>query len=163
MGSQVHAVEVGTSSGMGTATLVEGTSQPVTTFDILDYRTFNSHLLPLQFEQGRCVQVLADLQDPEQFADHADIMDRADIIFMDGPKDGHFEYNFAQLLSQNLKPQVSGGRRIMVVDDIRFVNMIEWWRAVQSPKLDATGFGHFTGTGIIDITEGLAWGEWADQ
>ena len=47
--------------------------------------------------------------------------------------------------------------RILILDDIQFVNMIDFWRKIKSPKLDITSFGHFSGTGIVDISNGLDW------
>jgi len=39
---------------------------------------------------------------------------------------------------------------IVVFDDIRLWNMVGIWRSVSRPKLDATSFGHWSGTGLID-------------
>jgi hypothetical protein len=97
------------------------------------------------------VQHLTDLSDSAAFQVHRQLLNDADLIFLDAPKDGRFEYKIAPLLA-NLSPRSS---RFLVVDDIRFVNMIDWWQAVQSPKLDMTSFGHWSGTGLVDISEGL--------
>jgi hypothetical protein len=40
-------------------------------------------------------------------------------------------------------------------DDIRFVNMVDNWNAIASPKLDLTSFGHWSGTGLVDLSEPL--------
>jgi len=39
---------------------------------------------------------------------------------------------------------------IVVVDDIRVINMIEVWRGIARPKMDLTSYGHHTGTGLVD-------------
>jgi hypothetical protein len=33
--------------------------------------------------------------------------------------------------------------------------MIDLWRSIESPKLDITSFGHFSGSGLVDISKGL--------
>ena len=33
-----------------------------------------------------------------------------------------------------------------------FANMTKFWRNIKSPKIDASCFGHSSGTGIIDIS-----------
>ena len=33
--------------------------------------------------------------------------------------------------------------------------MTSLWRSINSPKIDATSFGHWSGTGIVDIKDGL--------
>ena len=44
---------------------------------------------------------------------------------------------------------------ILIIDDIQFLNMIDFWRAIASPKLDISSFGHWSGTGIVDISDGF--------
>jgi hypothetical protein len=38
---------------------------------------------------------------------------------------------------------------ILIFDDIRVWNMLEFWREIRMPKLDLTSFGHFSGTGVV--------------
>ena len=45
--------------------------------------------------------------------------------------------------------------RYLILDDIRVPEMFEVWRMIDSPKIDATTFGHWSGTGIVNISEGL--------
>ena len=33
--------------------------------------------------------------------------------------------------------------------------MIDLWVSIESPKLDVSSFGHWSGTGLVDISEGL--------
>jgi hypothetical protein len=44
---------------------------------------------------------------------------------------------------------------ILVLDDTRLLNMIDVWRLIRSPKLDLTSFGHWSGTGLVDMSAGL--------
>ena len=45
--------------------------------------------------------------------------------------------------------------RWLFLDDIRFTSELLSWRRIQSPKIDLTSFGHFSGTGLVDISEGF--------
>jgi predicted O-methyltransferase YrrM len=146
-----RVIEIGTFTGMGSFAIVQGLSGTLHTFDVVPWSDFKSHLHQRHFDSGRVVQHLTDLSDSAAFQVHRQLLNDADLIFLDAPKDGRFEYKIAPLLA-NLSPRSS---RFLVVDDIRFVNMIDWWQAVQSPKLDMTSFGHWSGTGLVDISEGL--------
>ena len=46
-------------------------------------------------------------------------------------------------------------KKILIIDEISFVNMIDFWRNIKSPKVDASCFGHWSGTGIVDISNGF--------
>ena len=37
--------------------------------------------------------------------------------------------------------------KLLVFDDMCFVNMIDFWKSISSPKLDVTPFGYWNGTG----------------
>jgi predicted O-methyltransferase YrrM len=149
-------VEVGTSSGLGTYTLARAQSEGEThTFDLLPWHQFSSYLTQEFIESQNITQHLADLQDPAVFEVYRDLLTSAHLIFCDGPKDRVFEPNFLQLLT-TLKP--TGQPRLLVMDDIRFDHMCTTWRSIKSPKLDITSFGHWSGTGLVDITRGLILG-----
>ena len=144
-----HMVEVGTYTGMGTIAMRQGSATAsLSTFDIIPWDEFDTHL-----KYTDAVQFLGDLSHPETFAEHFGLLDDADFIFVDAPKDGKFEYAFAELLTQ-LTPRK---KRVIVFDDIRFTNMMLLWRGVKSPKLDISSFGHWSGTGIVDASEGFKW------
>ena len=46
-------------------------------------------------------------------------------------------------------------RKNSILDDIQLINMIDFWRSIRSPKFDATSFGHFSTTGVLDISNGF--------
>lgn len=152
-------VEVGTFTGMGSLALLAGSQDSeLITFDVLpwDDPSFATHLRAEDFKAngGRVSQEIADLADLSVFERYRNVLEEADMIFLDGPKNDLFEYAFARNLSllENHK------KRLLVVDDIHFVNMIDLWQSVRSPKLDLTSFGHFSGTGLIDLSEGFSSG-----
>lgn len=147
-------VEIGTFTGMSTRVMLDYSCgiSTIKTFDIVPWKNFNSHLKPEDFENSRCKQFLEDLSEPLIFDRYAQLFETADLIFCDAPKDGEFEYKFLKHLSQYaLSPKT----RYLVLDDIRFLNMAPLWRKINSPKLDLTSFGHWSGTGIVDISKGL--------
>ena len=74
----------------------------------------------------------------------------ADIIFVDGPKDGRFEQVFLDRLAELHLPKCP----LLILDDIRLWNMLAIWRDIRRPKLDLTSFGHWSGTGIVEWSGG---------
>lgn len=145
-------VEIGTFTGMGSVALIQGQpSGKLYTFDIFPWNSFETHLSQDDFDSNKVAQVIADLSDADEFQSNLDLLNDADIIFMDAPKDGIFEYRFTSLLRQ-LKPKAG---KLLIMDDIRFVNMIDLWISIDSPKLDVSSFGHWSGTGLVDISDGL--------
>jgi hypothetical protein len=111
-----------------------------------------SHFSSSDFDE-KLRQIIGDLSQDDVFKENFDILNDADIIFMDAPKDDKFEYKMAEQFGKLKQKEF----RILILDDIQFVNMIDFWRRIKSPKLDVTSFGHFSGTGIFDISNGLDW------
>ena len=67
---------------------------------------------------------------------------------MDAPKDGKFEPKMIELLLK-LPPKKD---RILIMDDIWFDCMQPLWRSIKCPKIDITSLGHWSGTGIVDLS-----------
>lgn len=148
-----NIVEIGTSTGMGSVSLIEGMGDQghVTTFDVVPWEQLDTHLSKDLFDRNRITQILADLSDPDEFGKHRELISQSDLIFCDAPKDGVFEYKFLELLT-TIAPQ---SKCLLVLDDIRFLNMTNLWWSIESPKLDVTSFGHASGTGWVDLSGGL--------
>ena len=151
-------IEVGTYTGAGTLALLEGLTPNahLTTFDIVAWDRIleaqsgpnreGTYLRSADFGDGRLTQVIADLADPEVAKVNAPLFHEAGLIFVDGPKDGIFERKFLEnCAAMPLRPGT-----ILIFDDIRLLNMIDIWSGIEYPKLDFTGFGHFTGTGLVE-------------
>ncbi len=138
-------VEVGTSTGLGALAMASalGPAGRLVTFDIVPWRTLPDNLL-CDADFVTIEQRLGDLSDDEVFASNADVLARADLVFVDGPKDGRFE----PLLHRRLKETLQPGA-LVVYDDIRLLTMVELWRSIRDPKFDATSLGHWTGTGLV--------------
>jgi predicted O-methyltransferase YrrM len=144
-------VEIGTFQGMGSLALASELpdGSRLVTFDVLGWRPVDGQLLVEgDFLDGRLTQELGDLSDPEVFARHSELLLDADLVFMDAPKDGHFEPEFLALA----EPLWRGSRRHLIVDDVRLLPMLQLWRDLPYAKLDCTSFGHWSGTGLA-VTE----------
>lgn len=138
------AVEIGTFTGLGALALAQVCPR-VVTFDLLPWESFGTTALrEADFTGTGVEQRLGDLSDPSIFAGERDLLAQADLIFVDGPKDGRFEPAFLQLLL----PVVRETGAFLVFDDIRVVPMVRFWRELDMPKLDLTSFGHWSGTGL---------------
>lgn len=147
-----RVVEIGTFTGMGSFAVRQGLETGrLVTFDILPWHSFETHLTQRDFANGMVTQILSDLSDEKEFQQHFPLLDEADVIFLDAPKDGRFEYRMMDKL-RRLSPRPD---RLLILDDIRFVNMVELWRGIRSPKLDVTSFGHWSGTGLVDLSQPL--------
>ena len=147
-----NIVEIGTATGLSALAMQESIADiSVITYDIIEWDNFQTHFDKVDFEGTRIRQIIGDLSDDIFFNYNYDILNDADIIFMDAPKDDIFEYKMAHKFSSLTKKSF----RLLVIDDIQFVNMIDFWRSIASPKLDMTSFGHWSGTGVVDISNGL--------
>lgn len=151
-------VDIGTHYGTSARVMLDFSApeDKVVTFDITPWKNYETtYLTENDFKSGRLVQHLEDLKESEVFASFVSLLDSADFIMCDGPKDGVFERRVYNLLSNvdfSLKP------RWLFLDDIRFPSEMISWRTIDSPKLDLTSFGHFSGTGLVNISEGLKFG-----
>ncbi|MDB3983800.1 class I SAM-dependent methyltransferase [Acidimicrobiia bacterium] len=150
----VLMIDIGTYTGMSSKVLLDHSESDsrIITFDLIKWDNFDSYLKKEDFDSGRIVQEISDLSIVDNFLEHKKNFNDADLIFIDAPKDGKFEKIFFKNLS-NIN--FDNKKRILIIDDIRVPEMFEAWRFIDSPKLDATTFGHWSGTGIVDITEGL--------
>lgn len=149
-------IEIGTYKGMSSRAMLDAGSEgiKVHTFDIVEWHKFDSHLNVEDFETGRLVQHICDLSNDLVFEKYIDIFNDAELIFLDGPKDGKFEY---ELLKNILQSQILGKQkeRILIIDDIKFLNMVKLWRYIESPKIDISSLAHWSGTGVVDLSKTL--------
>jgi len=148
--NSTNIIEIGTFHGIGTLSLLAGLNDnigKVTTFDIIPFNEFDETiLLPSDFNNNLS-QIIGDLQDDTFFETQRALFESADFIFMDAAKDGHMEKKFLEQFSKcKFKKNV-----LLVIDDIRLWNMLQIWDEINLPKLDISGFGHYTGTGLVEL------------
>ena len=141
------AIEVGTHTGMGSVALLAG-AERVITYDIASWRTVPYSVLREEdFSSGRVEQRLGNLADERFFAQELETLRRAQLIFVDGPKDRNFEPTFTARMTTGLR--ASG--IVVVYDDIRVLNMLGFWDRLQLPRVDLTSLGHWSGTGLARL------------
>lgn len=142
-------VEIGTSTGLSSLSMLKPlpSDSLIITFDILSWdRIPDTCLNNGDFKDGRLRQYLGNLAEPDVFAAHRELLERTDLIFLDGPKNTVFEQEFLN----NVAHLNFSTKPLFVLDDIRLWNMLRIWRNIERPKLDLTSFGHWSGTGLID-------------
>jgi predicted O-methyltransferase YrrM len=145
-------VEVGTFRGHGALSLLAGDDRArVVTYDLIPWPEIEGAALrPEDFATGRLQQRLGDLADPAYLEDQLATLLEADLLFVDGPKDGSWEAAFCELVL----PKLTDRARLVVFDDIRLLEMVQLWRDLPFPKLDLTSFGHWSGTGLLQTAPG---------
>lgn len=141
-------IEIGTYRGLGYLSLgayLEPDSSLIT-FDVMPFNRIAGALLKSDdFIEGKRLQIIDDMTDESTFLKYVSLFRKCDLLFLDGPKNGIFEYRFRDyLLRHGLKKGC-----LVVVDDIRLPAMLEFWNSIRMPKLDLISFGHYTGTGIF--------------
>ena len=136
-------VEVGTYQGQG-ALALRIAAENVLTYDIEPWNNFPASVLRDSDFTNGMEQRIGDLSNPEYFASQRQALMDADLIFVDGPKDGVFEQAFSELLYS----AISGSGKVVIWDDIRLMSMVAVWRNFPVFTLDATSFGHWSGTGL---------------
>lgn len=141
--------EIGTGEGLSALSMLPflPTDGTLVTFDAIDWRDYpRTCLAEEDFRDGCLRQILDDLSAGDAFARHTNVLRRADLVFMDGPKDGRFESQVVRNFGKMRFDQPP----IFVFDDIRLWNMLRFWRKLKWPKLDLTSFGHWCGTGVAE-------------
>ena len=146
-------VEIGTGGGTSALTMkkVMPADAKLVTFDVTPWKDYEGHLfVESDLADGRLAQYTEDLTQPEVFARHRGLLERADLLFIDAAKDGVME----QTLIDALKAVSFHKPPLVIFDDIRVWNMLRIWRNLSLPKLDLTSFGHWTGTGLVEFKAG---------
>jgi predicted O-methyltransferase YrrM len=142
-------VEIGTFRGMSALALKKflPSAGKIDTFDIVPWESVpDTFLRPEDFEDDRLRQQIGDLSDPAVFELNRSLIQQTEMLFVDGPKDGIFE----RKLLQQLETVDFHKPLLLVMDDIRFWNMLAIWQDIARPKLDLTSFGHWSGTGLVE-------------
>ncbi len=94
---------------------------------------------------GLIEQRLADLQNPSVFEAEASVLASADLIFLDGPKDGTFEPQFLARFLALPRDRA----QCLVIDDVKVNTMVDIWQQFPVSKIDAASVGHWSGTGLV--------------
>ena len=144
-----RVLEVGTFRGLSALALKKflPLAGKIVTFDVVPWDSLlDTCLWPEDFEDDRLRQQIGDLSDPAIFELHRSLIQQTGLLFVDGPKDGIFE----RKLLQQLETVNFHKPLLVVMDDIRFWNMLAIWQEIARPKIDLTSFGHWSGTGLVE-------------
>jgi len=146
-----HISEIGTFTGLSALAMLTALPRggKLITYDVTPWdQVEGTALLTSDFEDNRLEQRIGDLAAVPYFKANMNDLLSSSLIFVDGPKDGHFEPTFMRLLSSaKIDHDI-----VLVFDDIHVWNMLAFWRSLHLPKLDLTSFGHWSGTGICILS-----------
>lgn len=147
-------VDIGTHYGTSARTMLDFSEEndQVITYDVAPIENYCTRYITEHDFNTRLTQHVVNIVEPESWLAHKEILINADFIMCDGPKDGVFEASFFELLAST---ELTKKPRWLFLDDIRFPSEMIYWRLIDSPKVDLTSVGHFSGTGLVDISEGL--------
>ena len=144
-----RVLEIGTFRGLSALALKKflPSAGKIVTFDVVPWKSLSDTCLrPEDFEDDRLRQQIGDLSDTAVFELHRSLIQQTELLFVDGAKDGVFE----RKLLQQLETVDFHKPLLLVIDDIRFWNMLAIWQDIARPKLDLTSFGHWSGTGLVE-------------
>ncbi len=137
------ALDIGTYHG-ASALAIAPHSEQVFTYDIFPLGQIGNAYTNLLELNPNTVQEIGDLANPEFYEMHRSRVRSADLVIIDGPKDGVFEYKLVPEVVQDMKQG-----SLLVLDDIRFSNMKDLWMGIDRPRIDVGSFAHSSGTGIV--------------
>jgi predicted O-methyltransferase YrrM len=142
-------IEIGTERGMSCLAMKTAlqSGAHIHTFDLRPWSTTENPVLVEYDFDSALTQHLDDLTDKVNQQRHRALFEIADLIFMDAGKDGVMEKIFLSYFDTILFKK----KPILLIDDIHNWNMLSIWRGIQRPKMDISSFGHFTGTGIVQL------------
>jgi predicted O-methyltransferase YrrM len=142
-------IEIGTATGMSALALKTALPDDgeIVTFDLVAWRDYpGSVLKDVDFADGRLEQRRDDLSTSAGWRANAELLRRAELIFVDAKHDGAQEREVVR----GFDDVGLAGAPIVVFDDIRVWRMLAFWQELERPKLDVTSFGHWSGTGLVD-------------
>lgn len=145
-------VEIGTATGLSALAMKEFLPKggKLATFDLMPWQEHPKTVLQEKdFRDKTLVQFTDNLVEKKAAERHQKLLENAELIFIDATHDGNLE--------KNLLSHIESLPRILplyvLFDDIRVWTMLKMWREIKLPKLDLTSFGHWSGTGIVEITQ----------
>ena len=149
-------VEVGTASGTSLCSfLLAKNVDSVTTFDLKALSNNKSWVSAdscaeitkfLDHQKPRWTQYVANLEKVDEWYKYRNFFLDADLVFVDTQHLGPFE----ELMGTRFVSELSK-KTVFVWDDIRLSSMCEFWEMLKMKKIDVSGLGHYSGTGISMI------------
>jgi predicted O-methyltransferase YrrM len=144
-------IEIGTATGLSALALKEKLPKDgkVHTFDLFSYQQDSQTVLKeSDFSDHRLLQHVDDLSQSQTMKQYSPILREASLIFIDATHDGALEKKLLDMLCH-----IPFDHPVyLLFDDIRVWSMLKMWREITLPKLDLTSFGHWSGTGIVELS-----------
>ena len=143
-------IEIGTAMGLSALSMKHTLPKDgkIVTFDLFSWRDDkNTVLCEKDFQDNRLVQHVDDLSQESVFQKYTDLFQHADLVFIDVTHDGVLE----KILLEKFAALNFTTKPYFIFDDIRLWYMLKMWREINHPKLDLTSFGHWSGTGIVEL------------
>ena len=143
-------IEIGTFSGLSAIAMkkylpAEGR---ITTFDVVPWHTMRQTVLTdADLADGRLEQRVENLIDESVFTRNRALLEAADFLFIDAPKDGVFEYR----LMEFFKTITFRNKPLAWFDDTRLWSMLRFWRELPYPKMDVTSLASWSGSGLAEL------------
>jgi predicted O-methyltransferase YrrM len=146
-----NVIEIGTFSGLSALTMRNAMPEDgrLATFDVVPWKQIDgTHFQEQDFADGRLRQEIADLSNPAVLSQHRELLESADFMLIDAPKDGVFEYR----LIEHFQTMKFRNCPIVLWDDTRLWSMLRFWRILPWPKMDVTSFGSWSGSGLCELS-----------
>ncbi len=127
--------DVGTNKGYSAVALAYNPFNQVISYDLVDCRELGGQdaLTNIEFHVG-------DVCQDNRLVD-------AQLVMLDTDHDGGFERTFLDHLRQ------IGFKGLLFLDDIHLNNAMQaFWDEIELPKVDLTHLGHWSGSGLVDIS-----------
>lgn len=136
-----HVIEIGTHCGSSAFAMSMDTKYDVITYDITDIK-HNNRSTP-----KNVIYKISEFMDD---IENKELILSSRMIFIDAPHNGEYELRCYDWLKMN---DYDG---IVVWDDIHLNEQMRvFWENVTDKKIDATKYGHVTGTGIINFSKDM--------
>lgn len=142
-------IEIGTSTGLSTLCLKQYLPRDgkIVSFDIISWNSYPNTVLKKEDFGEKLTQYVDDLSTLSVAQKYKSSIEDAQLIFIDISHDGDIEEN----MLSNLQKIQFKQKVFVLFDDIRVWTMLKFWRNIDLPKLDLTSFGHWSGTGIVEL------------
>ncbi len=143
-------IEIGTATGLSSLAMKKTLKKDsqIITFDLFSWEDDKNTVLEKKdFEDKRLIQYVDDISQQPTFNKYTSLLKESTMIFIDATHDGVLE----KILLDKLSTIEFLNTCYIIFDDIRVWTMLKMWREITFPKLDLTSFGHWSGTGIIEI------------
>lgn len=142
-----RVIEVGSFTGMSALVwLLNKVS--LTSIDIVSWKDFEGSVLSDSVVgENLFNQKILNLLDDASFDLMCPEFLAANLIFLDGPKDGVFE----QKVVPKLIDLLSGNGSWLLLDDIHLRAMKPCWEEIKNDKYDLSLIGHSSGTGLVKL------------